>query len=72
MAKLGYVSKIGEIWHKKTELNQGEKMRLKIIYNFFKKFKIKKKKTDLHLHFFIARMRKFAPLKITTIIIIIN
>jgi hypothetical protein len=30
MAKLGYVSKIGEIWHKKTELNQGEKMRLKI------------------------------------------
>jgi hypothetical protein len=29
----------------------------------------KKKKTDLHLHFFVTRMRKFAPLKITTTIL---
>jgi hypothetical protein len=58
MAKLRYVSQFGEIWHKKTWLNQGAKMRQK---------KKKKKTPDLHLHFFVDRMRKFAPLKILKI-----
>jgi hypothetical protein len=76
MAKLGYVSQFGEILAQKNLTEPGSKNApkfkfLKKLFNLnllIKKYSLKKK-TDVHLHVFVARMRKFAPLKITTIII---